>query len=176
MGKLIKQNKLTTPFEIVHADMHSDLYPKSYNYIFGELLHKDLPKRIDFNRSKMDCTNYLIFAMACGWIEKLTYVTHHGLEYGQDLYPFHFKDWNIYSGFIELKAYEKESLKNYSNFTDEKPHSVNADKLIPFNSIFMDEYYNNEPFDYVVLCRSEDYTPHESDYLIPVIMEYIKVK
>ncbi|OMD66090.1 UPF0489 family protein [Paenibacillus odorifer] len=174
--RLIKENKLNVPFEVVHADMHSDLYINGHAYIMGELLHMKMSERVGFNREKMDCANYLIFALACGWISDLTYVTHFGWKKNRDLQPVHFKDWNTESGFLELKGYDSKILKNYSKFTDDQPQALTIDDEIPFRTIMMDDYKNKEPFDFVVLCRSERYTPKESDSLIPIIMEYIKVK
>jgi hypothetical protein len=174
--ELLNSNRLSAPFEVVHADMHSDLYTMSYPYILGELMHEETRNRIKFNRSKLHYSNYLVFALACGWISHLTYVTHYDWDNLDGLSDIYFKDFNPESGYIEMGAYEKGQLKSYSEFIENKTKAKRKNPPVPFVAVNMDEYQNAEKFDFAVLCRSKEYTPTESDELIPVIMEYIKIR
>ncbi|PIH59123.1 UPF0489 family protein [Paenibacillus sp. LK1] len=174
--ELVEAQRLTVPFEVVHADMHSDLYTMSYTYILGELMHESVGNRVGkMDKSKLHFSNYLVFALACGWINHLTYVTHYDWDDNDGLSDIYFRDFNPESGLLHLAAYNPSEISSYSNFTENKIKSDKNRLNIPFNTIDMDDYQNTVEFDFVVLCRSKEYTPEESDKLIPVIMEYIKV-
>lgn len=173
--KLVRSKRLSVPFEVVHADMHSDIYTMSYPYILGELMHRQIVDRSNFDRGQLHYSNYLVFALACGWINLLTYVTHYDWDDNDGLSDIYFKDFNPESGFIELGAYEKIQLKDYSEFIDNKTKPKSKNSSVPFITIKMDDYQNLEKFDFIVLCRSKEYTPIESDDLIPLIMEYVKI-
>jgi len=174
--ELVKAQQLTIPFEVVHADMHSDLYTRSYTHILGELMHEDVENRLNkIDRSQLHFSNYLIFAVACGWINNLTYVTHYDWDNNDGLSDIYFKDFNPASGLLHLAAYNPGDISSYSKFIENKIKSDENHLTIPFNTIDLNNYQNTVGFDFVVLCRSKEYTPKESDELIPVIMEYIKV-
>lgn len=173
--QLIEQNRLSVPFEIVHADMHSDIYTMYYPYILGDLMHRRIEDRVNYDKEKLHYSNYLVFALACGWINRFTYVTHYDWDDNDGLSDIYFKDFDPESGYIELGAYDKELLKNYSNLLESRAKPIRKNPLVPFTVINMDDYRNTEKFDFAVLCRSKEYTPTESDELIPIIMEYIKV-
>jgi hypothetical protein len=90
-GEATKAGQMASPFEVVHVDAHADLGlgDASYAYLMGELAfepiehrYEILKKRRPGSRKEMiDLGNHaltdgwLMFALACGRISDLTYVT-----------------------------------------------------------------------------------------------------
>lgn len=53
-------------------------------YLYLSEEEKVYPKNLDTNEfMRINCGNYLLYAIACGWIRNLTYVIHS--KWGQDL-------------------------------------------------------------------------------------------
>jgi len=160
--ELIYKGELTTPFEVVHIDAHADLGlgDLSYKYIMEELLHKPVDKR---DNPKYLCEgNYLAFSIANRWISKLTYITHP--KGGNDLLKEHFMNYDINSGYIQMKK-----MKDAHN-----PDSIiSLEPKVKFEKIAHTDFKNTEDFDYIVLAISPRYTPKRADALIPVFKKYI---
>ncbi|NFO31936.1 hypothetical protein FDB41_13780 [Clostridium botulinum] len=176
--ELILNGKLSTPFEVVHVDGHADmgLGDLSWHYIMTEYLYRDIDERIYpelLNVSKyerINCGNYLTYAMACEWIDKLTFVIHPNWQ--QDLIQEIFKNYDVNSGFIQLKKFkrgQKIDIMNIKQFTP-----VSYENEIVFEGIEKDNYFNKYKFDFLILSISPGYTVKKSDELIDVIKEYIE--
>ena len=169
---LISEGKLLTPFEVIHVDAHADLgqglMDNSWKYIMQTLLHKPLEDRSHFTE-KLGPGNYLVYAIACRWISKLTYVTHPRWT-GRDLQCYHFKDFDTASGSIQLKSYHPET--DYL-MDPMKIEPEGYEPEVPFETVNCCDYQNSLPFSLVVVSRSPNYTPESADRLIPIIEEYI---
>jgi len=164
--ELIEKNELKTPFEVIHIDAHADLGlgDYSYKYIMEELLHKSVEKRTD--PENMSEGNYLAFSIANRWISELTYVTHP--KGGDDLLNFHFKDYDVKSGIIQLKKTEKiENEIKTIKILDLEPE-------IPFKMVSGKDFLEKGNFDFAVFSISPKYTPKTIDRLIPIVKEYIE--
>jgi hypothetical protein len=173
--ELILQNKVTVPFEIVHIDGHSDIGFADWGwmYITSELLHKPMKERMYPDESVLygiNEANYLAFALACGWIKKLTFVLHP--KWKNDLVEVYFKDFNFDSGFIQLKKLDKEELleKGFEIETE----SSNFEPQIPVEFIRLSDYRSIEMFTLLTCSHSKNYTPRKSDNLLKVLKNYIK--
>ncbi len=86
---------MTTPFDVVHVDAHADLGlgfgDLGWFHLAADLLHRTREERAVENPPGLTEGNYLLYAVACGWIESLTYVAHP--RRGRlDLAPVHFAD------------------------------------------------------------------------------------
>ena len=162
--ELIHKNELTTPFEVVHVDAHADLGlgDMSYKYIMEELLHKPVNERDSPNPKHICEGNYLAFSIANRWIGKLTYITHP--KGGNDLLKEHFMNYDINSGYIQMKK-----MKDADN-----PDSIiSLEPKVKFEKIALADFKDTGDFDYIVLAISPRYTPKRADALIPIFKKYI---
>lgn len=170
--ELIKEKNIEVPFQVTHVDAHTDLkagYPSNaLNYILGDLLHLPISRRLkEFNRSEMGPANYLSFAIACGFFNKVELVIHPDFDYC-DLPTLFFKEGNVDTSILEMKAYEKKAIE-YSNFNC----PVHKDPEIPFQIIRYEQFQSHYYYDYLVFCQSPGYTPKTADFMIEVIKDYI---
>jgi hypothetical protein len=178
---LVESSRVEAPFEVVHPDSHADLGlgDPGWVYLMGELLHLPISERANpkVGWDHMNAGNYLAFAAACGWLSKLTYVHHP--KGGGDLMPYHFKNFDITANEIELKRCPLERLRHlraelaqpsYIKFGVEQ-----IGPTLPFQKISCLDYRSERAFDYVFFARSPEFTPVESDLLLPVFQEYIQI-
>jgi hypothetical protein len=120
----------------------------------------------------LNAGNYLCFALACRWISSLVYVAHPGVE--DDLPRPAFVDDDPSSGLIQPKAYEPASFDWMGRLCEVGRIVVRAEPTVPFVMCPSDRFLALRHFDLMVLCQSPDFTPVESDALIPVIKEYMQ--
>lgn len=176
---LVESGEVETPFEVVHPDSHADLGlgDPGWVYLMGELLHLPIAERANpkVGWEHMNAGNYLAFAAACGWLSKLTYVHHP--QGGNDVMHYHFRDFDAASNEIELKRCPLERLRHllvsepsYLNFGVQQ-----RGPTLPFQKISCLDYRSEQSFDYVFFARSPEFTPIESDLLLPMFREYIQV-
>ena len=173
--ELIQNNIIETPFELVHIDAHSDIGVADWGWIYltSELLHKPLEERMNPAKSLLfgiNEANYLAFALACRWIKKLTFITHPNWE--NDLIEVYFKDFDITSGFIQLKKFNKEELLEKGLEKEIKPLGLEPE--IPVEFVPLLEYKSSKPFTLLTLSHSKTFTPKSSDKLIKVVKNFIK--
>lgn len=96
---------LKPPFEVVHVDGHADLGmgDSSYVYLQEEWIYESDKMKIPDQGGwhGLGSGNYLAFAIVNGWISSVTYVSHE--DEPDDVNRMLFKDWNVGSGFIQMK-------------------------------------------------------------------------
>jgi hypothetical protein len=90
--ELVQSNRLTTPFEVVHVDAHSDLGlgDAGYLHLMSEVLNWDLSERQYPTFDVMNgcgMGNYLAFAIACRWLTQLVFVPNP--HWTDDLMQYH---------------------------------------------------------------------------------------
>ncbi|MHA2398673.1 MAG: peptide arginase family protein [Promethearchaeota archaeon] len=173
--ELILTNKIEIPFEVVHLDAHSDIGVADWSWIYvtSELLHKPLDERIFPDESLLKGINegnYLVFALACRWIKKLTFVIHP--KWKNDLIEVYFKDFDFQSNSIQLKKFNAKEL--FEKSFDIEPSSMEMEPEIPVEFIPLLDYKNKHPFTVITLSHSKEYTPRTSDKLIKVMKQYFK--
>lgn len=176
---LILEYKLKVPFEVVHIDAHADLGfgDLSWRFIMTEYLYledgeKLYPERLDISSfEKISYGNYLAYAIACKWINKLTYVIHP--RWGQDLPSILFKNRDVNSGTIQLKKF-KRGEKIDICFLD-RYIPISYENEVEFIGKLRDDYKNEQVFDFLVLSISPGYTVKEADYIIDIIREYVQM-
>lgn len=180
--ELIEQGTLLQPFAVVHADAHADLGigDASWTYIAGELLHEPPENRAypKENSPGLAEGNYLVFAIACRWISRLTYVYHHknraqaGTVGLRDIPEWAMKDRNLLSGVIQLKKLRPEDIRRSA--IDRSSCEVLAlEPQVPLQTVMWREYEARQPFDLLCVARSPHYTPAALDALVPVVEQYI---
>lgn len=173
---LVNQGFLKPPFEVVHVDAHSDLgsgfADASWIYITTKYLHFDLEARQEPSRGKKGINpgNYLIFAVACGWISKLIFILHP--EWRDDINAIHMKDFNPDADIIQLKKYEPEQLKKFTFDIKTIPYSI--DQKAPFEKVPQLNFQAKSDYDLICITRSPGYTPRSADKIYELINQYIE--
>jgi len=174
--ELIEKNILETPFEVIHVDAHSDLGAGfgSGPYIAGELLHKPLEERMypNCNEFSLNKGSFITFAIACRWISEITIV--HYPEWGDDFCWYYWKNNDDSSGYLQLKKYNSPEEFQESFNPNFKTEPIEYEPEVRANKVDQSKYYNSQPFSFINLSVSPEYTPLSSDRLIPVIKKYIE--
>lgn len=192
--ELIKNGDLTIPFEIVHVDSHADLglgY-SSWKYISDTLLQHPVSERPNYNQY-IDCFgkvtregigDYLLFAIAYGWVSKLTYCANPKGEKNDYLYHtlknFHENYiWDkpvqntiqlVYNPTMELPDYNDSEKIKRDYFDTGKRETEVPMLIIP---TIEDVNYSGD-FDFAVLAQSPNYTPASADFVMDIFREYIE--
>jgi len=143
---------LDKPFEVVHVDAHSDLgMDDSYKHIMTDFWRTQEVKNLTEG-------NYLIYAIAMGWVKKLVYVGH-----TCDV-PVMYKGRNS----LQIHRCKKGNLsKHWKKLTE----AIKVE--IPFKYVSYSKYINTQRFDCVILSRSERYVPVEADRLVGLLLQSI---
>lgn len=192
--ELIMKGELSVPFEVVHIDSHADLGlgTDTPTFISRELLKWPVKERPNHswhtNCFGRECAegiaDYLLFAIAYRWINKLTYCGNPNVSSN---------DYDVHT----LKNFEEEPLweepventiQLLFNPSMDCPHRYMDDQSnidayidasvkepeVPFKIIptIEDVCYQGD-FDYVVLAQSPNYTPLNADFILDIFREYI---
>ncbi|HEV2198783.1 MAG TPA: UPF0489 family protein [Bryobacteraceae bacterium] len=193
----IDGGEIMAPFNVVHVDAHSDLGSgwgnRSCTFIETELLAMPIEQRRHpaFGPDHLNSGNYLLGAIANGWISQLTYVypadrieSEPGapgglprfeddirearlLRTGQeppvsDLPAWIFQNGDWRTGLIELK--------HRPGSQDDNP-PVHTEAPVPFKLVEQRKF-SFSGVTHMFLAHSPPYTPVEADKLLPVVREY----
>lgn len=159
----LKDGSLTAPFEVVHVDTHSDLAfgPPGTNYVLNVVLSR-LPQQrpsIDVYRKavELDEANYLLFALAFRWIDRLAYVRNPKSH--QDI-PGVLLDGE---GNIRLRSFISQMMESKNG----------KEPLIPFD--VYDDYtqFAQHGYDFVTMAQSPRYAPKSADRIMEILNRYI---
>ena len=180
----INKKNLTPKFSITHVDAHSDLATGTdgcYTYIMEELLHRPVKKRDEISDAKpfqkINCGNFLVFILACGWIKDLTFVMHDKTK--ENYNPFFFKNNDPSTNIFQFKAYKRGLLTHSIAGSTDFIRSMQPYKFkkkgsqVKFIEMNWKEVKIKKPFDLIFLTQSPNFTPKTSDLLIPIIERYI---
>ena len=157
------EGRLSTPFEVVHVDTHSDLAfgPPGTNFVLNVVLSR-LPLQraaIDAYRSavELDEANYLLFALAFRWIDRLSYVRNPKSH--QDI-PKHLLDGE---GNIHLRSFISQMMEGRNG----------KEPVIPFD--VYDDYrtFKRKGYDFVTMAQSPRYAPESADWIMEIVSRYI---
>ena len=181
---LQKRNGFNLKFSIDHVDAHADLGwgDASFQYISSEILFKSIDQRSPIAErngwSGLSSGNFLAFLVALRWVENLNYINEE--TRAKDIPPFLLEDFELTSGFIQLKKYTPDQMYQIihlgSGSMIEKARRIPPIELeprVPFSFIDNGSFYNSNEYDYVFLTKSPGFTPLSSDALIPLILDYV---
>ena len=155
---LIKSGGLHVPFEVVHVDAHPDMSVRGGLYLKSGLLYIDSkPGVATLDREHVHAGNYLTFALAKGWLASLVWVA---LPKTFELSGAEFSLRHLKRGMTANSPVGKLSVS-------QREHGV------PFEPLPWHKFRTAKRFDYMALSRSPNFTPPESDALVPVIEEYM---
>jgi hypothetical protein len=189
-GEATKAGQMASPFEVVHVDAHADLGlgDVSYAYLMGELAFEPIEHRyeilkkrrpgsrkemIDLGNHALTDGNWLMFALACGWISDLTNVTNSCAEGSDgarpgDLMRVLMQDFDMQADHLQVVGTREEAWR----WAGSRPAVIDhRDPPVPFATKVSREYQAAGPFDLVCLTRSPQYTPAEADPIFDVIVE-----
>lgn len=172
-----------SPMDVVHVDAHSDLGlgVGGWKYLMEEVLHWPVTQRCNARRnnlSGLNLANYMAFAVACRWIKSITFVIHP--KWPGDLMWLHFKNFDVGSGFLELKCYNLGAIDQHCGLTDLRKivtlTPLKTEPQVPFSTIPLSNFKHTSGFDRTLLCQSPNFTPRAADNLISVFADYIDFK
>lgn len=189
-GEAMQAGRMTAPLEVVHVDAHADLGlgDASYAYVMGELAYEPIENRYEIMKARrpssrtemLDLGNYaltdgnwLMFALACGWLSTLTYVTNSCAEASDgrrpgDLMSVLMQGFDMQADHLQVVG-TRDKFWQYGRI---RPQAIDRrDPPVPFTTNVWREYRALEPFDVVCLTRSPEYTPAEADPIFDAIVE-----
>ena len=182
--KLIQEERLSIPFEVVHIDSHADLglgYP-SWTFIIDSLITVPVEERTKIeNYGNMfekyyepRIGDYLLFALAFRWIKKLVYVCNPA-DIGNDYVWMILKDGMEPNDKIQLVHNEEMKAIEIASNTERYYATEKREPEVDFEIVRCAENisYNGE-FDYLTFCVSPNYTPTAADFIIELMKEYIE--
>jgi len=148
---------------VIHIDAHPDLWVGGGLYLRSEFLHVDSERGLAMlNRKHVHSGNYLTFAIAYGWIASLVWVPLRKHLKGLPKW-----DGDARSDLIQFKKRKGEGP------IQELP-VVERDPGVPFKILPWHKFRTSETFDYIAFSRSPNFTPPESDELIPIVEGYMR--
>lgn len=160
---LIESGGLEVPFEVTHIDAHPDIWVGNELCLLSELLYVDTELVLEMlNKKHIHAGNYLTFAIAYRWIASLVWVPLRSRLKGQSKW-----DGDARSILIQFK-------KRKAEYPKQDLPMVEKYQVIPFKILSWRIFRTSETFDYIAFSKSPDFTPPESDKLIPVIEKYIR--
>jgi hypothetical protein len=173
----VLSGKITPPFTVFHIDAHADLGmgDSAYMYLANNLLGKPPADRFYPKTDKSQGllpSNYLLFAIACRWIDRLVYVYHH--RGGRDVPEHIMRNHDSSSGHIQLKYYGQAATCHKVLSRNSSPIQVEPE--VEFVAVHGDVFEAERPFDMVYLAQSPKYSPRTSDALLEVIGKYINTR
>ena len=160
----LEEDRLKTPFEVVHVDTHSDLAfgPPGTNYVLNVVLSRLPSERAQIGQyrqgTELDEANYLLFALAFRWIDRLSYVRNPKSH--QDI-PKQLLDGE---GNIHLRSFISQMMEGKNG----------REPVIPFD--VYDDYrtFQQHGYDFVTMAQSPRYAPESADRIMEIVRRYIK--
>lgn len=116
--------------------------------------------------------NWLMFALACGWLSGLTYVTNSCVECSDgarpnDLMFLLMEGFDLHADHLQVVGTHEDFIGRFGG-----PKVIeHRDPAVPFATRVRREYQASKPFDVVCLTQSPEYTPAEADPIFDVIAE-----
>ncbi|OZC91750.1 hypothetical protein CH254_04530 [Rhodococcus sp. 06-412-2C] len=173
---VIDSGVLAAPFHVTHLDAHADLGSGDlgYKYLMTSLLLRDHRERShpDPPPGKVGVTegNFLLFAIACRWISDLSYI--YGDGGGSDELRFVMQGFNLESDSIQLACMSPKELSAMVSSPRGRPPSIeHLEPAVPYNSQNWRNFQADQPYDFVCLTRSPQYSPATADPLFEVIAD-----
>ena len=159
----IEEGKLSTPFEVVHVDTHSDLAfgPPGTDFVLKAVLTRNPKAREALGAyregKKLDEANYLLFALAFRWVSRLVYVRNPRSH--QDI-PARLLDE---AGNIHLRSDISALMEGING----------REPVIPFE--VFDDYrqFRETGYDFVTMAQSPRYAPASADRIMALLEPYV---
>lgn len=169
----IDAGTLRVPFHVTHVNAHADLGlgDDGYVHLLADVVWREPEDRRDPGKALND-GNYLAFAIGCRWLAGLDYV------YNRDGYNPGDLMWCLMEGFsadaeyIQLAALTKRQIHDeLLSLGSRRPTPARLEPRVAFRHMGWPQFAASEPFDFVCLARSPEYTPATCDALFDAISE-----
>ena len=160
----LRDGSLCAPFEVVHVDTHSDLAfgPPGTGFVLNIVLSRNPQQRaaIDSYHEavELDEANYLLFALAFRWIDKLSYVRNPRSH--QDI-PRQLLDGD---GNIHLRSFISQMMEGKNG----------KEPVVAFDVHNDYRAFHQEGYDFVTMAQSPRYAPASADRIMDIVRRYIK--
>ena len=159
----LEDGSLTAPFEVVHVDTHSDLAfgPPGTNFVLNVVLSRLPDQRADKEAYRkaveLDEANYLLYALAFRWVDRLSYVRNPKSH--QDI-P---RQLLTAQGDIHLRSFISQMMEGRNG----------KEPVIPFD--VYDDYtkFRQHGYDFVTMAQSPRYAPASADKIMDILKRYI---
>ncbi len=171
----IQQGRLPVPFTVHHVDWHADLGmgEATPGYVLTTLLGAPLEQRSAIHAEpaqRLTPGNFLLFALACRWIDQLTYVYNPGRR-DIDVPAYCMQRHDFASGYLQLPHYPPHTP--LADIVGLSATPIAWEPAVAFELVSGADLLVTQPFTLLYLTQSPDYTPPEADRLIAVIQEYM---
>jgi hypothetical protein len=161
------------PVHLYHLDAHADLGIGQDCYRFyAEFLAMSVPeRRLKFREFKPRQGDFLLYAISCGFVEELDYVTHPEVFKREPDIPIGMDRWR--------HKYDDGQLDLYRFSGTESEYCLRQGKQtldcsIPIRIYNRDTFkYRGKAFDYMFVTRSPEFTPVWADRAFRAVQDLI---
>jgi hypothetical protein len=130
----------------------------------GKRLVPDTADRND----RTDRGKFLLFAIACRWINDLEYV--YGEGGGEDELPYAMQGFDRSADHVQLAAMTESAFRNWNfGLSGRQPSVSHLEPSVGYRSGRWEQLRSEQPYDLVCLTRSPLYTPAAADPLYAAI-------
>lgn len=169
---------LKPPFHVTHVDGHADLglgY-QGHEYLMTNLLFQARAARAYPSPSPgeqgLTQGTWLLYAIACRWLNDLTYVHLDNENGGAEAFTFILNTLKPGGDAIQLRAMTPEALSHWalSGYADDCEFA-HIEPEVPYEVCLWSKWQAEQPYDFVCLTRSPQYAPLTADPLYELIAE-----
>ncbi len=191
----IEQGTLSVPFSVVHVDAHADMGmgDAGWVYLLSDLLDLSVEQRRNPRRGydALNAGNYLMFAVANRWVDRLTYVFPARIPWSAnwksglseqiqpdpytdgapgDLMVMHFRDGDWRTGMLQLRHCTRETLNRCMGRQELEP-VIHLEPPVPFGFTPVRDFHSTG-FTHMVVAQSPRFAPPAADKLLPILRRY----
>ena len=170
---LIDSQDLSSPFDLVHVDAHSDLGSEGYGgyrYVMTDLLARPLHDRAKPDGRRIGPSNFPVFAIANRWITSFTFVMQD--DYTNDMLNCYWADPDDAHKGLQLKRYREEDIERVMRIGS-LVTPLQVEPVVPLHLISSNKYYANRQFNVATICQSPHYCPASADFILDIFRDYI---
>lgn len=190
---LIKDNKLSDPFDVIHIDSHADLGLGNLSGDFLQSRFLDFPietrrriRNYEFNDDlkEIDIGDYLLWAIAYRMISSIIYCANPNGDKNDYIWDtlkdFHEEDIcdKPVENYIQLKFNPNMDMTQHNSSNAYKKRYLDgAIKDPPVRLLIIPTLEDVKfcgDFDYAILSQSPNYTPASADFIMDIFREYIE--
>lgn len=181
---LIKKGHIIAPFDVIHIDAHDDTgWPNLellQTYMGYDKKYRILGENKILGKVNITEANFLIVAVACGWIRSIDFIVDYEWVLNESIYDGH-KIWDKYKKGFNNKENILQ-LNHLQSINDSYDKALKYNEEVPYNYVFYksdnireNEFNISKKIDLVTISRSPDYTSRNTDKLVEIIREYVEV-
>jgi hypothetical protein len=177
--ELLRNHPVATMVQLVHADAHADLAAgvnDTLHRVSTEILALPENRRYAAAAHCVTSANWLLLAVACRLVSRITHVRQHAdVDPYRDYPDFVFKHHDPASGVMQLTAMSADEWQSVV-MRDEDALPTSQEPSISFTLVELSQYAADHEFDFVVLCESPAFVPAEGDALLPLVWSRLSLQ